>query len=275
MTEVDPPTARLADEIEAAAFRDFFAAAPPAAAQTLGLRTTEIAGANLLMATGVAQTIFNRVIGLGVRQAATEADLDAVTSAYRDAGIQSYWIHWTPTARPAELPGSLEARGFTIAPRRSRAKMIRGSGPVPAVDTGLDVRAVQPGEASAVSTAIRAAFGMPEIFVDWVAALAQRPGWQAVGAFADEKAVGGGYLFRQQGCGWLGLGGVRAEMRGRGAHRALITVRIRAAPDAGDAHVVTETGEPIGDEPNPSLANMVRCGFERVCSRVNYTAPTR
>jgi hypothetical protein len=34
--------------------------------------------------------------------------------------------------------------------------------------------------------------------------------------------------------------------------------------------VITETGEPIGDEPNPSLRNMAWCGFVRVASRLNY-----
>jgi hypothetical protein len=49
-----------------------------------------------------------------------------------------------------------------------------------------------------------------------------------------------------------------------------MAARIRPAIEAGCTAIVTETGEPVGDEPNPSLANMLRCGFVRVASRLNY-----
>jgi len=49
-----------------------------------------------------------------------------------------------------------------------------------------------------------------------------------------------------------------------------MAARIRGAIEAGCTAIVTGTGEPVGDEPNPSLANMLRCGFARVGSRLNY-----
>ncbi|MGE5128347.1 MAG: hypothetical protein ACM3IK_01850, partial [Sphingomonadaceae bacterium] len=57
------------------------------------------------------------------------------------------------------------------------------------------------------------------------------------------------------------------------AHRALMTLRIREAIAAGAQRIFTETGEAVGDEANPSLANMQWCGFRRVCSRSNYASP--
>jgi len=41
-----------------------------------------------------------------------------------------------------------------------------------------------------------------------------------------------------------------------------------AAQDARLADLV-ETGAPVAGEPNPSLANMMRCGFRRVSARLN------
>ncbi|HTT36505.1 MAG TPA: GNAT family N-acetyltransferase [Burkholderiales bacterium] len=265
--------ARLADFIEAAAFRDLYAAAPRQLAASLGLATKEIAGATLLLAPGLPQTMFNRVIGLGVERPASEADLDAVLAAYGPDRRSTYWIHWTPTAEPADLPRWLEARGFTLAARRSWAKMIRGPEPPPVFGTTLDVRTAAVEEQTAVAEAICASFGMPSAFVPWIAALAQRSAWRMFGAFDGSAAVGGAYLYIDRGTGWLGLGGVRPDYRNRGAHRALMASRIRAAIAAGCTQIVTETGEPVGDEPNPSLANMQRSGFVRVCSRLNYASP--
>lgn len=48
-----------------------------------------------------------------------------------------------------------------------------------------------------------------------------------------------------------------------------MALRIRAAIAAGCTQITTETGEPVADEPNPSLVNMRYCGFKQVCSRLN------
>jgi len=89
-------------------------------------------------------------------------------------------------------------------------------------------------------------------------------------ALAGAQVAGAGLLYVEGREAWLGAGGVLREFRGRGAHRALMALRIREAAAAGCARAFTETGEPIGEEPNPSLANMERCGFRRVCSRLNF-----
>jgi hypothetical protein len=49
--------------------------------------------------------------------------------------------------------------------------------------------------------------------------------------------------------------------------------RIADAIAGGAAAIATETGEPVSDEPNPSLANMRRCGFACMASRLNLVAP--
>jgi hypothetical protein len=45
---------------------------------------------------------------------------------------------------------------------------------------------------------------------------------------------------------------------------------IRQAIDTGRDAIATGTDKPIAGEPNSSLANMVRCGSGKVCSRLNY-----
>ena len=87
---------RLADDIEAQAAVDLYAAAPA----SLELRTETLAGATMLLAPRVPASFFNRVIGLGGERPATTRDVAAVLDAYRKAGVTDYWVHLTPTARP-------------------------------------------------------------------------------------------------------------------------------------------------------------------------------
>jgi hypothetical protein len=52
-----------------------------------------------------------------------------------------------------------------------------------------------------------------------------------------------------------------------------MVARTRLATAAGCSYVVTETGEQVGDRLDPSLRNMMACGFTKVCSRLNFAAP--
>jgi hypothetical protein len=266
-----PPEQRAADAIEAAAMRDMYAAAPRALAAQLALEARERAGATLLVARGIPDAFFNRVIGLGAARPAREDDLDALIAAYR--GTNSWWVHLAPGAEPAALASWLERRGFALAKRRSWAKMLRGPLPAPEVATALEVRAAQAHEHAALAQSICAAYGMPAALAPWFAALAARPAWRASVALEAGRVVGGGLLYIAGRDAWLGAGGVRAESRGKHAHRALMALRLREAIDAGCTRICTETGEPVGEEPNPSLTNMLWCGFRRVGSRLNYAAP--
>jgi GNAT superfamily N-acetyltransferase len=114
---------------------------------------------------------------------------------------------------------------------------------------------------------------MPAKMAPWFAHLAARPAWRAVAAIDQDRIVGGGLVHLQDRFAWLGAGGVRPEARGRRAHRALMALRIRLAIEAGRTRITTETGEPVGDEPNPSLRNMAACGFTKVFARLNFAAP--
>jgi len=273
MNSTDPALAATADAIEASAFRDMIAAAPAELARATGLSSAVIGGTTLLIAPGIPDIQFNRAIGLGVHESATEPILDAVIAAFREAGSGKFWIHWNPNGAPHCVPRWLEARGFALPPRRSWAKVARGVESPPAFQTALEVRRAKPGEELAAAQAIASAFGMPPPFAAWFAAISHRPRWRLHVALAEARVIGGGFLYMENGDAWLGAGGVLKEFRGRGAHVELMALRIREAAAAGCTRVFTETGEPVGDEPNPSLANMQRCGFSRICSRLNYAPP--
>lgn len=267
-----PPDAiARADRIEAAAYADLYAAAPAPLAAQLGLRTEAIGGATLLLAPALPTAMFNRAIGWGLDAAADEAGLDRIVRCFAEAGSPVWWLHWSPAARPADMAERLATLGFGQPARRSWAKVMRpATPPPPAPPTTLRIDPAGADDAPAVARAIATAFDMPPFMGDWLTALQGRPGWTIYAVRDGQAIVGGACMFGQADTSWLGMGSVLASHRRRGGQQALIARRIADAAAAGCRWVVTETGEPMADEPNPSLANMKRCGFETVASRLNF-----
>ncbi|HVS25645.1 MAG TPA: GNAT family N-acetyltransferase [Gammaproteobacteria bacterium] len=261
---------RLGDSIEARAMADMYAAAPSA----LELRVETIAGTTLLIAPRIPVSYFNRAIGLGVFEPATQAALDAIVERFAAAGAADYWLHLNPVAKPVQLTEWLGARGFAPPPRRTWAKFLRGPEPYAARPSSLSVRQASPHDAAAIAQTVCAAFGMPPALAPWFAALVGRPGWRFVVAEAEGKIAATGAAFIDGETAWLGVGATVAEQRNRGAQTALLAARIALAADLGCTVLATETGESIAGEVNPSLNNIRRAGFVQVCSRANY-APRR
>jgi GNAT superfamily N-acetyltransferase len=263
---------RGADAAEAAACVDMYAAAPAGLISSRGLRVESIAGATLLLAPGLATPMFNRVIGFGTFEPATEAALDAIVARYRAAGVGTFWISINAAAAPQGIAGWLEARGAAPPTRRSWVQMRWPAATPPVCPTTLHVETAGASDARELGAVVASAFGMPESMTNWLESLVVREGWRGYAARTAEEGriVGGGFVHMNPPLAWLGMGAVAPSHRGHNGQRALMAARIAHALDAGCVSIHTETGEPIGDEPNPSLANMRRCGFERIASRVNY-----
>lgn len=266
-------TIRDLDRVEILASRDMLAAAPLDLRRSLGLEMREIGGAAVMIAPGIPSPQFNRVVGLGNERLATEVELDAIAQCYRSLGVKDWWIQVSPGSNAEQTQTQLAARGFVAPERKAWAKMVRGDEATVPVETGCEVRVLLEGEEPALAEVICNAFGMPAEWAPWFAAMALRPNWRAVAAFREGQIVGGGLLYMQGEYGWLGAGAVAPEARRLHAHRALMNLRIELAIHAGCSRIATETGEAIGDEPNPSLRNMYACGFTKAYSRLNLAAP--
>lgn len=262
--------AAIADDIEAAAYADLMAAAPPALEQRLGLRAETLGGITALIAPALPSTMFNRAIGLGMSRPASGDEVDALIALYRSAGVRQWWLHWNPHSEPAALGPALPARGFALAARRSWAKMLRGAAPLDAPTSLTVAPAADAKQWAAACVCIAQAFQMPPFMADWLQQLHARPRWQVYAISDGGVPVGGACLFIDGDVGWLGMGSVSEAQRRRGGQLASMARRIADAAAAGCRHIATETGEPVGDEPNPSLANMARAGFRCVASRLNY-----
>lgn len=261
--------AALADTIEARAFVDLYAAAPAHVARAFGLQAAAEDGITRLLAPALPATMFNRAIGFAPDPADAAAIVQRLAARYREAGVPTWWLHLNPVTAPAGLEPLLAAEGLVPAARRAWAKMLRGVDPLQA-STALAVRPASADRIAAVAGCITRAFGMPPLIADWLAALHRRPGWTVYEIADGEQTVGGACLYVEGTTGWLGMGSVLEPHRRQGGQLASMARRIADAAAAGCTHVVTETGEPIAGEANPSLANMGRAGFRRVASRLNF-----
>jgi GNAT superfamily N-acetyltransferase len=248
---------------ELEAFRDLYAAAPPG----LGACSKELGDALCLRLEPLAAvTMFNRALGLGIGEPATDEQLDEALDFLRE--VQAY-VTVAPEAEPEDLGDRLAARG--LAPERGWTKFSRPVTDPPEVRTELRVARDDPGDAFA--EAAQRGFGVPKFFREWLAGLARRDGWQCFAAFDGDSPAAAGALFVCGRVGWSGIGATVPEHRGKGGQSALLAARIKAAAEAGCEIVVTETGEPVGGLPNGSYRNIVRAGFEPLYVRRNYLSP--
>lgn len=258
------------DAVESAAYREMFSAAPATLAQSLGLQCEKIGGATLLMAKGLPTPVFNRIIGLGNNHAVSENVIDTIIERYANSGIKDWWLHVSPSTDNAALEELLNKRGFVLSARNAWAIFLRNSDSIMPVQTQAQVETIRPGDETELAETVCTAFEMPLELTPWFVSLSRQPQWQAVCARQDGKIVGGGFLFFKDRYAWCGIGGILPEARGLHIHRALLTLRIKLAIAMGCTQLMTETGEPIGNESSPSYHNIEACGFDRVYSRLNY-----
>jgi len=262
------------DEIEATAWRDVYAAAPPSVIAVTGMTAERVGAVTLLAAPRLPSSLFNRAIGFGNGAPATDALLDEVLVRFTAAGVIAPWIHVSPAARPVAIAHWLTVRGFAPARRRAWAKVARGREPPPVIETTLAIRELERAEAPALARTLCEAFGLPPPLCPMIEVMVGRSGWRAYGAFDGDALVAGGLLRCDGRHAWLGFGGTLPGHRGRGAQGALMVRRIADAIAQGASTIATETGEPLDGEKNPSLDNMRRCGFQHAGSRTNWCLPT-
>ena len=262
-----------ADRIEARAWTDWFAAMPPELRSEFGIAVRTVADATLLLAPRIPSILVNRAIGLGMTQPASADDVDAVVTAFVDAGCSTFGLGWGPYSEPVALEPRLDAMFPAPSQRVCWAKMARGADPVSSAASDLRIVAVDRSLVGETDRAVANANDAP-FMAGAFASLFWRPRWHLYAAMDRDVAVGGAALFLDGGSAWLGMAGVLPKYRRRGGQRALMVQRIRDAISAGAARIFTETDEPVEARANPSLNNMERCGFQKVVSRTHFIGPT-
>lgn len=242
----------------------------------LGARVDRSGRFPLFALTALNVPLFNRVVSLGVGELADDAELDRVLDWFAGHHQSRFWVEVTPVARPANLRELLAARGLVDSGIR-QAKTWRRPVLVP-VDPAIEVEELTMADRDGFAAVNMAAWEVPPVLTPWFGATVGVDGFRHFGV-RDEagRVVATGTMFVRDGVAWLGYGATHPEFRGRGYQTALLAHRVSQAAKMGCeiAHSETRQDASTPDDPNPSLHNMLRTGFEILYDKEIWAPATR
>src|SRR5215218_6098218 len=254
---------------EAIAWREMIAALQERGDTTLGAEWAEVGGAVAFGLRGLDTPFFNRTVGLGIARPATSEDVAAVDRFYAALGRAWSTVQVAPSAQPAELVGWVEAAGW--ARSRRWPKLWRSlDGDLPEEQTDLRIERAGPEHAADFERIVLAAFDMVGPVGPLATATLGRNGWTHYLGFDGDEPVTAAATYVTADVAWLGWGSTLESHRGRGGQSAMFARRLADARTDGCSLAITETGEDTPEEPNPSLRNMLRAGFEVAYVRPNW-----
>jgi len=162
------------ERVELESMVDIHAAATPELVGELGLQPRSVGSSFISIAAKLPMSaiVVNRALGLGLDQPESRESIDALIAAYRDAGVERYFVQIHPSARPAELGDWLAAAGLEKA--RGWQKFSRGREAVPKIETDLRIEEIGPEHGGAFGRILCAAFDFGEAAVPWFAKLPGR-----------------------------------------------------------------------------------------------------
>jgi GNAT superfamily N-acetyltransferase len=262
---------RILEVAESEYLADSFAAAPPDIAAQLGMTIRRVGGgvASIMKAdpTGF---FWSRVLGLGWSEPVTDEIVSELLNIYSNEGAGSILIQTSPVANPPGWSEILQRHGFKNG--RAWVKLIRDLSVPPSVTTNLAIRPLDVSDATNYASVYWEGFGLPDPrFITWMGAHVGRTGWTMFGAFDEEALVGVATMHHQGDVVCLSGAATLASHRNRGAQSALMAARLKEGASLGAKWASTETGAETESDPNPSLHNMRRMGFEELYVRENWS----
>ena len=252
--------ARLAETIEIRMQEAFWAAVPSSLERRRGMQLHCVGGALVSVTPKSTSLRRNRVLGLGVRERASEEMVDQIMDLYRAARVTRFSFHLSHGRQSSEIKAWITRRGFHLHHRH--AKLLRDTSPPPPAATRLAVKRISRAEARAFATIVGEVFAGPEDGQSWLAAAVGWPGFSHYVAFDGDRPVAAGEVYVEGEWAWMGPAATLTAYRRRGAHGALIAARLRRAAAQGAKWVACATLEPLPGRPTGSYRNLLKQGFK-------------
>ena len=263
----------LAESVEAEWMYAMQAGAAASAQHALGMSQHRIGGGVALsMTSDPTGGFWTKALGFGVSEPVTADLVEGVVDVYRRAGDRVATLQLVERLLPEPWDG-IRAR-LGLERTNSWAKCLRPlAGELPEAPTDLRVGPVPAADLAAWARVLCAGFGMPDDpalqeFMSTGVTSDQR--FHPWAAWDGETMVAAANLFVYGGVAALAGAATLQIARRRGAQSALTRQRLLAAGDLGETWASFETWIPTSGRHNPSLANMLRIGFEIAYERPNW-----
>ena len=267
----DIEKARLADFSEAHAYECLIGGAPSVGKQCF--TSTRIGSAVALRSSVVRSSVlFNRVIGLGLFEDATEEMLDEAARFYEAEGLP-WAIELSPAACPDALSDWLKKRRF----RRGlgTAMLIRPCSDIPVVETTLRIERIGPDDARRGARIAADMFRVAPEVQALLDRVLEKPEYRQWLAYDGDDPVASCLSYVCDGVAWAGWSTTLPAFRGRGVHSAFIAARLRDAAEAGCEWFTLETALGTPEQPDAAFRNLVRMGFTFAYPRYTYIVMPR
>jgi hypothetical protein len=259
------------ERAEVGAWIDMYRAAPADYMEAFKPEILDLDGLVLTRCAAIPFVHFNNVLNLGIERPATGDQLDAIGRWYAEAGIDRYTILHNPSASPAELPGMLEARGFTARGAWERIYRPASAPPIPAADAHGTVELVDGDTAGEWAAFLVSVYGMP--VGPWLLSFAVRVGWTHAMLRREGRVVAVRSMFTNpDGWAWLGVEAPVPGLMGPtyADDLALDAALVRHGLGNGATDFVADIEAPSPDRDTPAYANWAGLGFGCVYARKQY-----
>ena len=183
----------------------------------------EVNGALLASVPGLDVLAFNRAVGVGVREPATEATVDRIEAFFVDAGAPRCFVQVAPVP-DNHLERWLLPRGFCH--HNNWVRLTRDTAVPLDVKCDLDVREIGRDDAREFARIGSESLGWEADLEDIVAGSVGRPGWRHYVASDDGTPVATAASFAHGPVAWFDLAATLESHRGRGAQKALVARRL-------------------------------------------------
>jgi hypothetical protein len=272
---IDVRAAAAIEAAEARAWADLYAAAPADFADAAGVGYRTVAGAIVLRWAATGRRYFNRAIGLGVTQPATEAAIDQILSGYREQGIDMFLLQSLPHCQPADYEGWLRDRGLTRFDAHER--VLRGGEPyrpLPPATSGRRFQ-VEPVE---LATADEWAEFLQRVYRldtgSWLQQLVGRKGWHPYIGREDGVLVAARTMYiDDSGLAWLGMNGPVPGIHSDDYEpdAAICSRLVQDGLQLGARGFHTDIEAPSDAMDTPSYHYFPALGFTRPYTRTHWT----
>jgi hypothetical protein len=268
----NPASQRFAQQIEQTeiqAWLDLYAAMPVSFAKEFNAEILELGQITLTRCPSIAFGEFNRAMGLGVFEPATESELEALFNKYREVGVKRFLIHHIPACQPESLTNWLE--DYQPAVLAGWERIVRDDAPLESSPADPAIERVTSSNAHEWADFIDAAYHMPT--KPWLLELVGRNGWHHYLLRENAKVVAvRSMCVNTDGTVWFGI---EAPVPGIMTPSFALDARLCQAMvhdglKMGAKLFVADIEKPSPKMDTPAYSDFAQLGFTRPYFRTNY-----